>query len=117
MVTYRQGGKDYIRRPDLLHRPMDEVGAAFGAADFLVVTCPARLYPAYDDDDVDGLLRKCGQLAGKLSGVLGYTEVSTTAPQLKSMLRGDGAWGSELAPAFRTLGGGSVLLMLDPAGQ
>ncbi len=111
VVTYRQGGKDYIRRPDLVYRPMDEVAAAFGAADFVVVTCPTRLYAAYDDDDVDGLLKKCGQLAGKLNGVLGFTETSTTAPQLKSMLRGNGVWGPELAPAYRTLGGGSVLFV------
>lgn len=111
VVTYTYRGQNRIRRPDLLHYPMNEVGLAFGAADFIVVTCPARLYANYDDDDVDALLNKCGQLAVKLNGVLGFTEASTTAPQLKSMLRGNGAWGSELAPAFRTLGGGYVLLV------
>jgi len=111
VVTYRWNGKDYVRRPDLLHYPMNDVAAAFGAADFIVVTCPARLYAAYDDDDVDALLNKCGQLAVKLTGVLGFTETSTTAPQLKAMLRGNGAWGSELAPAFRSLGTGYVLLV------
>jgi len=88
VVTYRHGGKNYVRRPDLLHYPMEQVGAAFGAADFVVATCPARLYPAYDDDDVDGLLRKCGQLAGKLNGVLGYAEVSTTAISKKKQPKG-----------------------------
>ena len=111
VVTYKYKGQNRIRRPDLLHYPMNEVEAAFGAADFVVVTCPTRLYAAYDDDDVDELLNKCGQLAVKLNGVLGFTETSTTAPQLKAMLRGNGAWGSELAPAFRSLGTGYVLLV------
>ncbi|MFO7675385.1 MAG: C25 family cysteine peptidase [bacterium] len=111
VVTYRQGGGNYIRRPDLIHRPMAEVEAAFKSANFVVVTCPARLYPAYDNNDVNYLLRFCGQLARKKDGVLGFTEPATTAPQLKAMLRGDGAWGSELAPAFRTWAGGYVLLV------
>ena len=111
VVTYRRNGKNYVRRPDLGHWPMGEVEAAFRAADFVIVTCPKRLYPAYDNDDVHYLLRYCGQLARKKNGVLGYTEASTTAPQLKAMLRGNGAWGSYLAPSFRTLGGGYVLLV------
>ncbi len=111
VVTYKYQGQNRIRRPDLLHYPMNDVEAAFGAADFVVVTCPTRLYAAYDDDDVDKLLNKCGRLAAKLNGVLGFTETSTTAPQLKTMLRGNGTWGSELAPAFRTLGTGYVLLV------
>jgi hypothetical protein len=90
---------------------MGEVEAAFRAADFVIVTCPERLYPAYDHDDVHYLLRYCGQLARKKNGVLGYAEAATTGPALKATLRGDGEWGSLLAPSFRTLGGGSVLLV------
>jgi hypothetical protein len=111
VVTYKYKGQNRIRRPDLLHYPMNEVGLAFGAADFIVVTCPTRLYAAYDDDDVDKLLNTSGQLAVKLNGVLGFIETSTTAPQLKAMLRGNGAWGSDLAPSFRSWGGGYVLLV------
>jgi hypothetical protein len=111
VVTYRRNGKNYVRRPDLGYWPMGEVEAAFRAADFVIVTCPQRLYPAYDDDDVHYLLRYCGQLARKKQGVLGFMEAATTAPQLKAMLRGDGEWGALLAPVFRTLGGGHVLLV------
>jgi hypothetical protein len=111
IVTFRRNGKNYVRRPDLHFYPMGEVEAAFKAADFVIVTCPARLYPAYDDDDVHYLLRWCGQLARKKNGVLGYMEAATSAPQLKTMLRGDGTWGKLLAPAFRTWGGGYVLIV------
>ena len=111
VITYSRNGKNYVRRPDLLLYPMAEVEAAIKAADFVIVTCPERLYPAYDHDDVHYLLRFCGQLARKRSGVLGFVEASTSAPQLKNMLRGDGTWGALVAPAFRTLGGGSVLLV------
>ncbi|MBN2464592.1 hypothetical protein JXD38_03080 [candidate division WOR-3 bacterium] len=111
VVTYRRNGKNYVRRPDLHFYPMGEVEAAFKAADFVIVTCPARLYPAYDDDDVHYLLRWCGQLARKKNGVLGYVNAATSAPQLKTMLRGDGTWGKLLAPAFRTWGGGYVFIV------
>jgi hypothetical protein len=111
VVTYTRNGKNYVRRPKLLISPSGDVEAAVEAADFIIVTCPERLYPAYDHDDVNYLLRFCGQLARKKDGVIGFIGPATTAPQLKTALRGDGEWGRLLAPAFRTLGGGSVLLV------
>jgi len=111
VITYGRNGQNYVRRPDLLLYPMTEVEATIKAADFVIVTCPQRLFWAYDDDDVNYLLRFCGQLARKRNGVLGYMEAATSAPQLKNMLRGDGTWGALMAPAFRTLGEGSVLLV------
>jgi hypothetical protein len=111
VITYSRNGMYCVRRPNLLLYPMEEVEAAFKAADFIIVTCPERLYPAYDHDDVNYLLRFCGQLGRKKDGVLGYMEAATSGPQLKTMLRGDGAWGSLLAPSFRTLGGGYVLFV------
>jgi hypothetical protein len=111
VVTYTRNGKNYVRRPKLLISPSGDVEAAVEAADFIVVTCPERLYPAYDHDDVNYLLRFCGQLARKKDGVIGFIGPATTAPQLKTALRGDGEWGRLLAPSFRTLGGGYVLLV------
>ncbi|MEO0079688.1 MAG: C25 family cysteine peptidase [candidate division WOR-3 bacterium] len=105
VITYKWQGKNYVRQPDLSFHPYQEVDAAIKAADFIIVTCPKKLYSAYDDNEVHELLRWCGQLARKKTGVLGYILPTTSAGQLKSMLNRGGFWDKLLSPAFRSYGG------------
>ncbi|MCX8126222.1 MAG: C25 family cysteine peptidase, partial [Dehalococcoidia bacterium] len=111
VITYKYNGNYYVRQPDLSFQPCAEVGAAIAAADFIIVTCPKRLYAFYDDNEVHELLMWCGKLAQTKTGVLGYLEAATSGYQLKSMLDRGGFWGKLLAPVFRTWAGGYVLLV------
>ncbi|MEO0019840.1 MAG: C25 family cysteine peptidase [candidate division WOR-3 bacterium] len=105
VITYSRNGKNYVRRPDLSFYPHHEVNAALASADLIIVTCPKKLYWAYDDNEVHELLRWCGQVAWKMAGVLGYIEETTSGWQLKSMLNRGGFWDKLLSPAFRSYGG------------
>ena len=112
VITYRRAGQYYIQQPELTYRPMQEMQAAWNAADFLIVTRPERLYENYDGHATDALLATCGRLARKKNGVLGYMTEATSKHELRAMLRRNGTWGSLLAPAFRLpMLGGYVLLV------
>ena len=74
----------------------DEENAAFYDADYLLVTCPYRLFDNHDNDDVNELLALIAQLASEKDGVLGYISSSTPNYGLQRLISPGGKWYEKL---------------------
>ena len=76
---------------------------AAAAANTLIVTSPPRLLEYYDEGDVQELLIWMARLAAEKEGILGYL-AHGEAGTLKTLIRPDGAWGSQLFEHWGTTG-------------
>jgi hypothetical protein len=116
-ISCREGKRDWLLRPDLdKNPPGNALVSAVGEADFLIVTCPDRLFYYYDRAKVSHeLLPTMGYLAMKKNGVLGFISAGasiygwedkwfeTTAYWLRADLRPSGSWGEKLCPGWGTM--------------
>lgn len=102
--------------PALLDRDANAVNDledAFGAADYLLVTNPQRLFDLNprDTGGVNLLLQDTATLAKAKNGVLGYISNSSAA-DLKALVSPAGAWSARLGPTFRSPSSGNAFLLL-----
>jgi len=82
--------------------PSSELHQALHSADYLIVTCPPRLYEFNPGESlaVDHLLAKTAELARLKLGVLGYLPEDPTPQLLKELISPGGYWASRLSDAF-----------------
>lgn len=92
---------------------INDLDDAFGAADYLIVTNPQRLFDLnpWDTAGVDLLLQDAATLAKAKNGVLGYISYSRAA-DLKALVSPTGAWSARLGPTFRNPSSGNAFLLL-----
>ncbi|NOZ28117.1 MAG: hypothetical protein GXP39_08715 [Chloroflexi bacterium] len=83
---------------------------ATGAADYLLVTNPARLFSHYLSNEVDDLLSDMAQLAVYELGALGYLDVYN-ASTLKSLIKPGGAWAKRMSARFSQPMSGYLLIV------
>ncbi len=84
--------------------------SASGAADYLLVTNPARLFSHYLSNEVDDLLSDMAQLAAYELGALGYLD-AYSASALKNLIKPGGAWAKRMSPRFSQPMNGYLLIV------
>lgn len=103
-ISYRIGDRWNLIGFQVQFLPTD-IADAFRQADYLIVTCPQRLFgatPLENYADVHRLLATMARLAKEKSGVLGFIPRDWTQFNLKYAL--NRTWGNSLAPTWKNSG-------------
>jgi len=111
-VSFRGPDNAYYSHDLSIPEPGDlDVEDAFGAANYLIVTHPGRLfgYNAGNEDDVNDLLVSMAKLAADKNGVLGLLD-DHNASALLNLIKPGGSWADQLFSDW-DLGGGYMLIV------
>jgi hypothetical protein len=102
-LTYRAGGSTYTADDPIPWSDSDEISDALAAADYLLVTYPARLIVQVGLDGgrdvMNGMARLARAKHGAL-GCLGDTFDSFRPSGVRALFRPGGAWADRLHPVF-----------------
>jgi hypothetical protein len=103
-VSYETTHGNYTRNPSLAYRcPTLEFVETVRAADYLIITCPARLDDDNPADNTSILLATMAELAKTKNGVLGYVSRARAdlgAAAVKMLIQEGGTWSILMAPAW-----------------
>jgi len=106
IITYQKGGDQLsMARPGLAKDISNDIGQAYGSADYLIVTSPGLLFAHNPgkDEDVNKLLSGMARLARAKNGVLGYT-TGITYSAFRTLLAPGGGWSNKLSQGWTQTG-------------
>jgi len=112
-ITCRVEGREYLKRlAGMRYTNAAEVSNAFHAADYLIVTCPSKLFDYNPDTDttVNRLLGTMAELAELKNGVLGYIPYSWSDVNLKWEISRGQTWANSMCPGW-VEGNGYLLIV------